>query len=456
MADDEQQALSAPPAAPRPAPRRPARSRGYAAGAALVLGISLVCTGAFAALLSRSRTDPGVRVWLLNHAPDQIGIVNPYDGVTEKKLSVADGLRGLNFSRDGSRAYVQNVVDVTNKLTVIDTTTYLHTDVIEVDGVPEGVGVFPDRRKLAVILGSRTEFEAGGFDVLDLKAQTKADPTKQQVLMHVRDLRLAHKIAVGDDGDRIYMIDAKSSNLTIYSFKQKKRINSVDLGGACEDFIYPPNGDYYFASVLQHYTIYQISKATDEIVAGYVYSDMYPERPYWKPWLRKMAVDPTGRYLYGTVTERKAVAIWDLNNRSYIVDPTNFHGDTSQDGQGFPKLGKLPLYLPMTRFAINGGYLAPGQYMPGPQLIAADPLNEYIYVVDEHGALYIYDRAQVQVPQPRSNYQPNELPTPPPHRISTDLASDTTEVRDIAVSLPTIERASAEEQADAPASEGSS
>jgi DNA-binding beta-propeller fold protein YncE len=439
MADLEQQAAEQPKArasVPARRPRPAARpGKGYLFGASLVIGISLVCIGVFTLLLSSSKGDPGVRVWLLNHAPDQIGIINPYDGVAEKKLTVADGLRGLNFSRDGTKAFVQNVVDVTNKLTVIDTSTYIKDDVIEVDGVPQGVGVFPDNRKLAVILGSRTEFMAGGFDVLDLKAQTKADPTKKKVLMHVRDLRLAHKIQVGDDGDRVYMIDAKSSKLAVYSFSQQKQLRTVELGGACEDFIYPRYGKYYFAGVLEHLTIYQIDKESDEIVGGYIYSDMDPEHPYWRPWLRRMAVDPTGHYLYATATERKAVAVWDINNRTYMVQASQFHGQPG--GDGYPAFGRIPFYLPMNRFTLNGGYLQQGMTdIPGPQLIATDPLNEYVYVVDERGALYIFNRKDVEVAHPPSYFPTAPMSTPEPHRIAADMASDTTEVRDIAVSLP--------------------
>src|SRR5438105_2243228 len=127
---------------PEPAPRR--ARRGYLAGAALVLGVTAACIGGFAALLLKPQSDPGVRVWLLNHAPDQIAVIDPYQGNTEAKFSVTDGLRGLSFTKDGKEAFVYGVVDVSNKLTEINTATYLKDDVLELDGIPQGIAVFPD------------------------------------------------------------------------------------------------------------------------------------------------------------------------------------------------------------------------------------------------------------------------------------------------------------------------
>src|SRR5687768_2006720 len=103
-----------------------------------------------------------MRVWLLNHQPDQALIVNPFNGQVEQKFLVADGLRELAFSRDYSRAYIASVVDVANRIKVLNTRSYLQEDNIDVDGIPQGIGVFPDDKKLAVILGSKTDFQAGG------------------------------------------------------------------------------------------------------------------------------------------------------------------------------------------------------------------------------------------------------------------------------------------------------
>jgi len=251
--------------------------------------------------------------------------------------------------------------------------------------------------------------------------------------MRVRDLQRSHKIAVGDDGDRIYMIDAKDSQLFVYSFNQKSKLRNIDLQGAPEEFLYPTYGDYYYVSVLQHLTIYQISKRTDEVVAGYVYSDIDPRYPFRKAYLRNMDLDVSGRYLYGTCSERNAVAIWDIGNPEYSIVPNQFN--TVPDDKPFPRLSEIPHYVPVTRFRTRATYRY-DNYIPQPKLIATDPLDEYVYVVDEYGALYIYDRREVFVRQPRSMSEPADIPVyeVDKERLVKDLANDTAEVRDIAVS----------------------
>jgi DNA-binding beta-propeller fold protein YncE len=410
------------------------RARGVAS-TVFVLVVAAGCVAGFIWLLVRPSSDPGVRVWLLNHAPDQVAVMDPYQGTVEKKFTASDGLRGLTFTRDGKEAFIYGVVDVTNKLIQINTSTYLKDDTLELDGIPQGIAVFPDDRRVAIILGSKTDFMSGGFDVLDLKQRSKADPTKRLDLMRVRDLQLSHKIAIGDDGDRIYMIDAKSSKLFVYSFRQRQKIKELELGGACEDFIYPEQGSYYFASVLQHMAIYQISKDTDQIVAGYVFSDMDPAMVFRRPFLRHMALDPSGKYLYAVSAERWSFAVWHLNDPEYVIDPRRWNGDPNHEG--FPRLAEFPHHLPMARYRIKGGY-KPGDYLPKPDLIACDPLDEYVFVVDEDGALYIYNRADVLAKQPLSYAEPQQLEVPEPRKIVVELASSTTEIRDIAVTKPNV------------------
>lgn len=399
--------------------------RGYVAGAAAVVAVTAVVIAAFCGLMLRPKTDSGIRVWLLNHTPDQAVIVNPFDGVVEKKFQVADGLRGLAFSRDRTKAYIYNVVDVSNRLTVIDTRTYLTEEVIEVDGVPQGVGVFPDNRKLAVILGSKSDFMAGGFDVIDLYEPSRADPRKKKRLYRERDLSLTHKLAVADDGDRIYCIDAKSDKIHVFSFSQGEKVGEINLYGAAEELLYPRVGNYYYVSVLQHRAIYQLNKTTDTLSAVYIHDFVDPERRWAGGKLRHMAVDSEGRFLVGTNYEQKTVAIWDLKD-------TGRNDVAWQDVPYYPEIfeGSYRFerthYLPVKRFQLQGGYDANLSYVPGGQQVAIDPLDEYLFVVDERGALYVYDfQAVLQV---------DDLSTPEPRELVIDLAADTTEIRDIKVS----------------------
>lgn len=413
-----------------------ARPGGFTPGAVFVVAFTLLCMIAFVGLTLRPHIDSGIRIWMLNHTPDQVLIISPFDGKVEKKFQVADGLRGLAFSRDGKKAYFYNVVDVSNRLTVKDTRTYLTEEVIEVDGVPQGIGVFPDNRKLAVILGSKTDFMAGGFDVIDLKQQSKADPQKKKRLYRERNLSLTHKIAVSDDGDKIYCVDAKSDKIHIFSFSQRQKIGEIDLHGAPEQLLYPYVGNFYYVSVLQHRAIYQINKFTDSIEAVYIYSFFDPQKRWAGGKLRYMAVDSSGRYLAATNYEEKTVAIWDLKARDQ-------HDVAWQDVPYYPEIFESSYrfertyYLPMQRFQLIGGYDPNVTYVPGGQQIEIDPLDQYLVIVDDDGALYVYDWQEGL----RTNWHnkgagenADGIPIPKPDQIVVDIADRTTEIRDLAIS----------------------
>jgi DNA-binding beta-propeller fold protein YncE len=393
----------------------------YRLGSALVIGVAALCVLAVIALLLRPNADPGTRVWILNHAPDQVIIVNPFNGGIEKQFLVADGLRELAFSRDYAKGYVANVVDVTNRLTVLDTKTYLQEDEIVLDGVPQGIGVFPDNRKLAVILGSRTDFMAGGFVVLDLSQQSKADPKKKKLLYRERELRLTHKIAVSDDGDRIYCIDAKSSMLTVYSYAQKQELRKIDLHGAAEQLYYPRAGHYYYVSVLAHQAVYQLDKATDQVQAVYIDNVPDPGRPFNFGRLRYMCVDSAARHLFATNYEMKTVAIWDIGNLNYSR-PWQEIPVAGDRGYRWPAMH----FLPIKRFKLKGGLDPALKFIPGGMQITVDPHDEYLFVMDDEGGFYIYDMATV--------LHCPDMSTPEPRR--THWFGHEIEVRDLKVSLP--------------------
>ena len=383
-------------------------------------------------LLLRKNADPGIRVWLLNHQPDQAIIVNPFNGQLEQEFQVADGLRELQFSRDYKHAYIASVVDVSNRIKEIDTTSYLQEDNIDVDGIPQGIGVFPDDKKLAVILGSKTDFMAGGFDVIDLTQRSTSDPHRRRRIYRERELALTHKIAISDDGDRIYVIDAKKPLINVFSLKQKKRIGAVDLHGSPEEFLYPRTGDYYYVSVLQHLAVYQLSKQTDQITAAYVPLAEGPQDPHWEhEKIRFLAVDKDAKYLFSSALRSQTVYVWQVGNPDHKIDWNQLAG---QDKDAlFVQNTSYQLakdqYLPMTSFVLKGGYNPNDKYTPGPERMAVDSLNQNFFVVDEDGALYVYNFDDVIHAQPKSVLEPFHI-----------VHSMEGEMRDLKVSRPVVRR----------------
>jgi hypothetical protein len=360
----------------------------------LVLVVTGVCIVGVIALLLRRNADPGMRVWLLNHQPDQAIIVNPFNGQVEQKFLVADGLRELAFSRDYRHAYIASVVDVSNRIKVLDTRSYLQEDNIDVDGIPQGIGVFPDDHKLAVILGSKTDFMAGGFDVIDLTQHTPGDEHRRKRLYRERGLSLTHKLAIGDDGDRIYVIDAKKPLVNVYSLKAKKLVSSLDLHGAPEEMLYPRAGNYYYVSVLQHLAIYQIDKRTDQIVGAYGPLAMGPFDPQEvREKVRFLAVDKDANYLFSSALRSQTVYVWQVGNPDHRVDWKTV--EQTLNSKAYEQLPSYKLtqveYLPLTSFKLKGGYDPNVKYIPGPERLTVDSMNQNLFVVDEDGALYVYD-----------------------------------------------------------------
>ncbi len=289
------------------------RTRGRAAGRELVLIIivAIIGIGVFSYLYLRPVPDRGIRIWLLNHAPDQLVVVNPDTGETEKELLIADGLKQFIFNHAKDTAYVANVVDVSNRVTLVDTRSYLKKDQIIVDGVPQGLDIFPGDRYLAVIMGSKTDFMAGGFDVLDLMQDSQVDPQRKRVTYRERGLTLTAFIAVDETGENVICLDAKASNVFIFSVAEQKLVRTIDVGAAPLGMLYPPNGDYFFICSIKDQSVTVLTKNSDpqkiEIAAKIETGRV-----------RDVALSKDGLTLYAPVYERKDIAVIDLDRMEVV------------------------------------------------------------------------------------------------------------------------------------------
>lgn len=270
-----------------------------------VLVIGLVILAVLALVFIRPVKDRGTRLWLLNHAPDQLIIANPDTGEEEKKLLIADGLVQLIFNHRKDTAYVANVVDVSNRINVLDTRTYLKLETIIVAGVPQGMSVFPDDRHLAVITGSKTDFMAGGFDVLDLTEPSQVDPQRKRVTYRERGLRLTSSIHVDEQGRYILVLDAKRSSVFVFDYRKKKLVRSLEVGSAPISLLYPEQGDYFFVSSIADESITIFRKAQDPMEiekAGVVKYARF----------RFMEVSPDASVLYAPSYEKRIVVVIDV------------------------------------------------------------------------------------------------------------------------------------------------
>lgn len=289
------------------------RTRGRAAGRELVVIIIVAIAGiaVFAYIFLRPVPDRGIRLWLLNHAPDQLVVVNPDTGETEKELLIADGLKQFIFNHAKDTAYIANVVDVSNRITLVDTRSYLKKEQIIVDGVPQGLDIFPDDRYLAAIMGSKTDFMAGGFDVLDLHEPSQADPQRKRVTYRERGLTLTAVIAVDSTGENVICLDAKASNVFIFNVAEQKLARTIDLGAAPLGMLYPPEGGYFFVCSIKDQLVTVLTKNPDpqkiEIAAKIETGRV-----------RDLALSTDGKTLFAPVYERKDIAVIDLDKMEVV------------------------------------------------------------------------------------------------------------------------------------------
>ncbi len=345
MEEPRNSPASSPPAsttAPNPAGGEQPDTRPYLWPRALTLIVVMALLVGSASIGLKPLPDKGVRVWLLNHTPDQVQVIDPQVWAQVAKFGVADGLRKIAFSADGRRAYIASVVDVTNRISIVDTRTFVKVDDIVTTGVPQGVAVmpanprrrelvvpdpqnpgreltlsvppYPADRYLAYIPGSRTKFEAVGFDVLDLYKRNPTDPDRFRVACRIRDNRidLLDDIQASPDGRYIYAVAAKSSKIYVYDFwkcllRLPQEPAVVDIGQAIMGLYIPKNGPYYYAAAIKSKMIYVIDRKTNKIVRYLRHPDDFFGR------FRNLVTDESGTIIYATVLERKELLEIDAN-----------------------------------------------------------------------------------------------------------------------------------------------
>ncbi len=279
-----------------------APARGKAGAAKTLWIVQIVFWVAFFAITAAvSVKDTGVRLFLLNHAPDELLVVNAATGEIEKKMAIADGLQKLVFSPDGKYAFISNAVDVTNKVTVIDAHRFLKTEVIEVDGIPQDLAVASDNRRLVVVNGAKTDFMASGFDVLDLMEKSPTGAGKKARIFRARDLKLTGRIEIDRQTGLLYAIDSKDSKLFVYDLANNSLVNTIEINGAPIDMYFPPEGRNFFVSTIRRGMIFVIDRYTNEIMKTVRVGRS-----------RQMASTRDGGILYVPLSETRQLAVMDV------------------------------------------------------------------------------------------------------------------------------------------------
>lgn len=277
---------------------------------------NLVATGATAGLASMSASctrldslDNHVRLFLLNHTPDECVVIQPQVQEIIDRFNVADGLVQMCFNYTGDKAYFANVVDITNKISVFNANTRQPEETIEVDGIPQGLIILPGDRFLAMISGSRADFMSGRIDVIDLASPNPADPSRRKVVWRASDpsLRLINAIAMAWEGRYAYCTDARQSIVYVLDLFARKIIKSIDIRQAAMGICIPPFSQWLFTTSIKSESLYIVNRYTMEI-----------ERVVSYGRFRKVAATYDGRIVFAPIAELFKVIIIETETGNII------------------------------------------------------------------------------------------------------------------------------------------
>jgi len=183
---------------------------------------------------------------------------------------------------------------------VLDANSLLVTERIEVDGIPQDMAILEDNTRLVVVNGARTDFMANGFDVYDLTQDL--GKARKPILYRAREMKLVDNIQYDPVAGYIYAIDSKDSRLWVYSFAERKLVDQIELNVAPVDMYFPPEGPYFFVSTIRQEMINVIDRNTHEIVKRIKVGRC-----------RQITSDRAGSILYVPVSEKKQLAVVDVN-----------------------------------------------------------------------------------------------------------------------------------------------
>jgi hypothetical protein len=143
--------------------------------------------------------------------------------------------------------------------------------------------------------------------------------------------------------------------------------------------------------------------------------------------LRFLAVDKDGAYLFSSALRSRTVYVWQVGNPDHVVD-----WKVVEDTIGAPAFRANESfrlapgqYLPHTKFELKGGYKPGSGYVGGPERLVVDSMNQNLFVVDEDGALYVYDFDDVLRCKPGAILEPYHI-----------VSGIEGEMRDLKVSRP--------------------
>ena len=146
--------------------------------------------------------------------------------ITNEILTTSKSPSHIDFSRDGSLAYVANILS--NDITLIDTKTQKIIATIPVGTIPNEVEPSSDDKYLFV-----ANVTDGTVSIVDIVAQKEIDIIKAG--------EGTHGIAISPDGNYIYASNRASNDVVMIDMETKEVVNSIETGIVANHVSYVPD-----------------------------------------------------------------------------------------------------------------------------------------------------------------------------------------------------------------------
>lgn len=209
---------------------------------------------------------------VLNRDANSLMFVDAETHKIMNEIRVGRKPQEIAVTRDGKTAFVSNVGDHQNVISVIDVANMKEARRIQqrTYWIPNGLAVSRNGSKLyATFQGSRTAVE---FDLKTDKV-IRDFPTRQ---------KLTQSIAITPDEKYLYTVNGVSRNVTIFDLKTGKRIRHVAAGKGCQGIGVKPDGSEVWVANSGENTI-TIIKTSDNRFYKKMECGVHPKRIKFTP-----------------------------------------------------------------------------------------------------------------------------------------------------------------------------
>lgn len=220
----------------------------------------------------------------------------PATSATSPVIAAGAMPHGIVVSRDGTRAYVANLMDGT--VSVISTATNTVIATIPTGNGPSSVALSPNGTRAYA-----SNYTAGTVSVINTATNT--------VISTIKVGANPYSVAISPDGTRLYANNAGSNTVSVVNTATNAVVATIPVGSAPLTTAFNATGSRAFVANAYDDTITVIDTATNKVVGSPISVGDYPVG---------LAVSPDGTRLYVTNTRANTISV--INTATNAVSAT--------------------------------------------------------------------------------------------------------------------------------------